>query len=443
MTSRHTGLARTKALWRSGPFARLWFGTILSALADGAFMILLAWFIVDATGSEAVLGMTLVCFSLPRVLFMLAGGVLADRWSRKWILLLSMLARSLILILFSGLLATGTASGMPESVYAVALLFGTVDAFFWPARSSILPSIVPRDQLPAANSMMEISQQISMVCGPLAAALLMRTESYPLMFASLAFFFAAGALVLSSLHTLPYRGTGGDALDHSDHPGPASFLRDIGNGIRYCLSVPILCIIFGTSLTVNMVLSGPINMGLPLLVKDLGWDGSDYGTLGMMMGVGTIAGGLIAVLCNGLRGRFLLIPFLLCLGGAATGSLYFMESLPFGLVSMSLLGMVISSTNVPLLTYMQTITPGDLLGRVMSLLSLMSIGMGPVSYTVCSLLLENRLITPAFLMLAGGICMALLSLSLYLFRDYREAERHPDWASAASGVSGQSTTLSS
>lgn len=161
-------LAKTgdSSLWRHSAFVRLWCGTILSALADSAFFLLLSWFIVDVTGSEAVLGTTLICMSIPRLLFMLLGGVAADRWSRKWIMFGSIFARGLILLLFSLLLAIDGGGWLPYSAYAVAVLFGMVDAFFWPARSSILPFLVPREQLAKANSMMEISQQISTVGGP-------------------------------------------------------------------------------------------------------------------------------------------------------------------------------------------------------------------------------------------------------------------------------------
>ncbi|WP_421617650.1 MFS transporter [Brevibacillus sp. TJ4] len=431
----------TMSLWRNQSFARLWCGTILSALADGAFMILLSWYIVDVTGSEAMLGTTLVCFAVPRVLFMLVGGVAADRWSRKWILFSSMAVRGLILLFFSAVMLTDTGGWLAYTTYATAFLFGTVDAFFWPARSSILPSLIPREQLPAATSMMEISQQFSMVCGPLAAALLMRTQSYPLMFAALALSFFAGAVSLFALRlrTAPESAQASPAKTQQ----PTAFLQDILSGVRYSFSVPILCIFLGTTLMINMVFSGPINMGLPLLVKDLDWKGTDYSTLGMMMGIGMIAGGAIAGFFKAFRGKFMLLPFLLCLAGSATSSLYFMEHMMFGMVAMTVLGLMISMTNVPIITYIQSIVPGHLLGRVMSLISLMSIGMGPVSYSLCSLLLVNKWITPAFLMLAGGIAMSLFSLSLYLFREFRRAEQHPDWTGKTSSEAKQYTPLSS
>ncbi|WP_342769038.1 MFS transporter [Brevibacillus panacihumi] len=435
-----TNASSKHVLWKNSSFVRLWCGSVLSALADGAFFILLSWFIVDVTGSEAMLGTTLICMSIPRLLFMLAGGVAADRWSRKWIMTLSMIARGLILIGFCLLLLDGSGGWLPYTAYLIAALFGTVDAFFWPARSSIVPFLVPREQLAPANSLMEISQQISMVCGPLAAAFLIQTKNYPLMFGILAISFFAGTVFILTLRLRPVQveaETDGESASQKD-----GYLRDIWYGIRYSFSVPILCIILGTSLIMNMMFSGPINMGLPLLVKDLGWDGSAYSTLGMTMGIGTILGGIITGICNGFRGRFLMIPLFVGVMGMATSSLFFMQHLGMGLFSMIVLGITLSLTNIPLITYIQSIVPGNMLGRVMSLLSLMSIGLGPVSYAICSFVLQNKLATPATLLLAGGVVLGLIGLSLYLFREFRKMEQHPNWVQPVA-VSAESTQLSS
>lgn len=426
------------SLWRHSAFVRLWCGTILSALADSAFFLLLSWFIVDMTGSEAVLGTTLICMSIPRLLFMLLGGVAADRWSRKWIMFGSIFARGLILLLFSLLLAIDGGGWLPYSAYAVAVLFGMVDAFFWPARSSILPFLVPREQLAKANSMMEISQQISTVGGPLVSALLIRSAHYPLMFLILGVCFLAGTCFIFALRLPPAAAEGA--------PGPAStesssYFKDIFSGIRYTFSVPILSIIFVTSLFTNMTFSGPINMGLPLLVKSLGWNGSAYSSLSITLGIGMIAGGILTGLCNGFRGKFMLLPLILAVMGLSISSLFFMQHLALGYAAMLIIGLALSMTNIPYITYIQSIVPAHILGRVMSLLSLMSIGLGPVSYAICSFVLEHKVATPAVIMLAGGLGLAVIAMGLLMFREVRQMERHPAWS--RSNHSEQSHPLSS
>ncbi|MGG0938872.1 MFS transporter [Brevibacillus centrosporus] len=417
-------VANKGSLWRNRPFVLLWCGTILSALADSAFFLVLSWFIVDVTGSETMLGTTLISMSIPRLLFMLIGGVVADRWSRKWIMFSSILARGFILSAFGISLLWGNEGWLPFSAYAVAIFFGTVDAFFWPARSSVLPFLVNRDQLAPANSMMEISQQISMVLGPLVSALLIRSSHYPLMFFILALAFFAGAVFIFALRLQQAASDKGLQTTASSR----SYFKDLFSGIRFTFSVPILSIIFCTSLFTNMTFSGPINMGLPLLVKSLGWDGSAYSSLSITLGIGTIAGGIITGLLNGFRGRFLLLPFFLAIMGLAVSSLYFMQHLSLGFAAMATIGLMLSITNIPFITYIQTIVPSAMLGRVMSLLSLMSLGLGPVSYAICSFVLEHRLATPAVIMLIGGIGLAFISMSLWVFRTVRQMEQHPAWA---------------
>lgn len=432
------------ALWQNRSFSLLWCGTILSAMADGAFFILLSWFIVDVTGSEAMLGTTLICMSIPRLLFMLAGGVAADRWNRKWIMFVSILARGLILVGFSLLLMNQHGSFLPIFAYVLAVLFGTVDAFFWPARSSILPSLVSREQLAPANSMMEISQQISMVGGPVVSALLIKTTTYPVMFLILGIAFFAGTLFILSLRLNPSAAeTDSGDREPTSSVAKTSYLKDITGGIRYTFSVPILCIILVTSLFTNMMFSGPINMGIPLHVKDLGWDGSSYSSLSLSLGIGTIVGGILTGLCKGFRGRFLILPVILGIMGVGMSSLFFMQQLTFGLIAMFLIGMTLTITNIPLLTYIQTIVPANVLGRVMSLLSLMSIGFGPISYALCSFLLEAKLATPGLLLFIGGIIFTCIGLSLLLIPPFRKMEEHPAWKRTSVQASEAKASLSS
>ncbi|MFY0544634.1 MFS transporter [Brevibacillus sp. H7] len=420
-----TNTASNRLIWRNGNFIRLWSGTVLSALGDTAIFILLPWYVIDVTGSEGALGTALLCMSLPRLLFMLAGGVVADRVNRRTILSLSVLARAAVLIGFSLLLTGGEGQEMLGAVYAMAVLFGVVDAFFWPARGSIMPFVVPKEQLGTANSVMETSQQLSMVGGPLLASFLLYLGSYPLMFAAVAV-----AFLLSLCFILTIRLVTNPSPDDGTFPNtPAkeSAVRDLSDGIRYVLGIRVLAIIMVISLFLNMMFAGPINIGLPVLVKQLGWDGTALGYLQGTLGIGAILGGMITGLAKGFRGRFLLLPLFIGLLGTGVGALGFMTNLPIGLTMMLIAGAMLSMTNIPLITYIQTIVAPHMLGRVMSLLTLMSLGFTPVSFACTSFFLEHHLATPSQILLVGGICMSLLGLSLILFREFRLMEEHPSW----------------
>ncbi|TKI54423.1 MFS transporter [Brevibacillus antibioticus] len=434
-------LATNNSLWKNRSFVRLWCGTLFSAMADGAFFILLNWYIVNAMGSGAILGTTLICLSIPRLLFMLAGGVAADRLNRKWIMFSSLLVRGIILACFSLLMLQGNSDWFPVSLYVMAALFGTVDAFFWPARSSILPSLVSREQLAPANSLMELCHQISMVAGPVVTALLIGTVPYPTMFMILACTFFVGTLFVLSLHSHSY--TKDTTSESTTESRASSYFKDIVGGIRFTYSIPILALILTTSLFTNMMFSGPVNMIIPIHVNDLGWDGSAFSSLSTSLGVGMIIGGILTALCKGFRGNFMLLPVILGCMGVGISSYYFIEELSFGLVSHFLIGMALSMTNIPFITYIQSIVPANMLGRVMSLLSLMSIGFGPVSYALCSFLLAKNITTPRLLLFFGGIMFVSISLSLFFFRSFRQMEQHPNWKRTAMEEQQLPATLSS
>jgi MFS family permease len=420
------------SMWRNGNFLKLWLGTVLSALGDGALFVLLSWYVIDVTGSEAILGTTLLCMSVPRLAFMLLGGVVADRVNRKWIMSFSVLARAVVLAIF--VLAIRTEEGAPSTIprYAMALVFGTVDAFFWPARGSILPFIVFKEQLPAANSIMETSQQLSMIGGPLLASLLLQTGSYPAMFAVIAAVFLFGMLIILTLRLLPRDQS--ETHSATVESASSSYIRTLTDGLRYVWNIRILTIVMVVSMFLNLVFNGPNNLALPVLVKELGWDGGAYSSLGAAMGCGTVIGGLLTGLAKGFRGRYLLLPFFLAVMGCGVAALGWMNQLAFGLGTMFVIGMMLSMTNIPLITYVQSIVHAQMLGRVMSLLTFMSLGLSPVSYALCSMILDRNLASPPALLIIGGILLGTIGLSLILFPEVRRMEDHPEWRKNSAGT---------
>ncbi len=80
---------------RSRPFALLWLGQTISTLGDGAYLTALAWQVLILTGSGAAMGIVLIATSVPRVVFLLLGGVIADRLPRRLVMLWADAGRAL------------------------------------------------------------------------------------------------------------------------------------------------------------------------------------------------------------------------------------------------------------------------------------------------------------------------------------------------------------
>jgi len=139
----------------------------VSLFGDFFNYIAIAWLVLQLTGSSLALGTVLVVQALPRAVLMVVGGALADRLSPRLTMLGSMGLRAVVVAPLAVLVLTGRVQ-MWE-VYSVAVVFGIVDAFFMPARGSILPNVVADHELEPGNAVLNVTGQASVILGPLLA----------------------------------------------------------------------------------------------------------------------------------------------------------------------------------------------------------------------------------------------------------------------------------
>ena len=149
-------------------YARFWIGQSLSGLGDGIFYIALAWQVLLMTHSGTAMGLVLVASAIPRLIFMLIGGVTADRLPRRTIILWSDGGRGLVVLLISTLGFVGLLQFW--HLIIEALIFGLVDGFFTPAVLAITPDLVEPDDLPSANALVSVSQTLTQLIGPMLGA---------------------------------------------------------------------------------------------------------------------------------------------------------------------------------------------------------------------------------------------------------------------------------
>src|SRR5690349_11998832 len=117
------------------PFALLWTGQAISRLGDALYRIALAWWVVQKTGSAEVMGAVLIASFVPMLIFLLIGGVAADRVPRVRLMVISDLLRGLLVIGVAAL----AASDLLEvwHIIALSILFGFISAFFQPAYAAL------------------------------------------------------------------------------------------------------------------------------------------------------------------------------------------------------------------------------------------------------------------------------------------------------------------
>ena len=379
-------------------FRLLFTGETVSVLGDQFHFVALAWLALQLTGSGLALGTVLMTAAIPRAVFMLVGGAFSDRFSPRDLMLASNAIRAVVV----GVLAALVLSGRAElwHLYAFAGIFGVVDAFFYPALSTIVPMLVPDWQLSPANALVQGSQQIMGLVGPaLAGALIAIVQTGPAFVIDAASFgVAALALVLIS---------GGrrhaDPAADADRP---NVLASIAGGVRAAWADPAVRAMVVLIAAFNFAFTGPVSVGFAFLA-DHRFDGGPaaFGLLFSAFGGGAVMGAIVAGSIQRLRhlgAIFMAIAVALGIGLALIG---LAPTLPVAIGIIAVMGVLIGFINVQAIAWLQSRVPDDLRGRVMSLVTLASIGLAPVSLAIAGALVDLGAVTLTFVA-AGAIVIA-------------------------------------
>jgi len=174
----------------------LWAAQVVSTFGDRLTQIAITAVVFAITGSQVSIGLVLSLTMLPQALLGLPAGAIADRWSRKTLLVATDMVRA------GFILSLALLAKMPvEMVYVVAALHATATVFFAPARYAVLPDIVAPDQLLQANSLDETSQSALDPAAYLIGGALVAAVGTRVSFSLDALTFAASAMLIAATTT--------------------------------------------------------------------------------------------------------------------------------------------------------------------------------------------------------------------------------------------------
>ena len=203
---------------RERNFAWYFASRFTNTLGNTMAMIALAFAVLDLTGSAAALGQVLAAHTVPMVLFLLFGGVIADRLPRTLVIQVSNLASGTTQAVVAALLLTGTAELW--MIVVLEAVHGLVSAVSMPAMAGVVPQLVPRADLQRANALLSMSRGALTIIGPTVGALLVVTVGSGWALAvDAATWFVAGLLLLPV--RLPARASSGE---------PTSTLAELREG---------------------------------------------------------------------------------------------------------------------------------------------------------------------------------------------------------------------
>lgn len=400
------------ALFKNRNFLLLWGAALLSSFGISFFLFSQSWYVVHVLGLEASLGILYVAVSVPRLLFMIISGTVADRFSKTKIMFLSDFLRGLLLI---GLLVWFLFGGITLWTFVIfAFFFGILDAFFWAAESAVLPSIVHRDNLTRGNSVIQMTNQTSFILAPMLAGVIVAFGNYELLFATTAAMLIIASTLIFFMRVSEVKEEEGKQKE---------FWETFKEGILYVKQSRVLLIIVLTTVFLNLFLVGPMTMGLPLFVKTiLNGTSVDFSLLEAGLAVGMLLGSVVIGVLNLKKNRCKIALLSLIFSGIAFGGLSLTTELWMSILFLGLFGVSLSVTNIPLIAFLQSLIEEKMLGRVMGLISLASMGLIPVSYVLTSTILAMG-VSIHHIMTAGAALVTLYASFIFLkFKELRDID---------------------
>ena len=145
-------------------------GRAVTMLGNAVAPIALAFAVLDLTGSKTDLGLILFCREIPLVVFLLVGGILADRIPRNRVMMGANVASAAAQASAAALLITGNAEVW--QLAALAAVNGGASAFFFPASAGVVPQTVPASLLQQANALLQLAMNTAMIAGAALAGFL-------------------------------------------------------------------------------------------------------------------------------------------------------------------------------------------------------------------------------------------------------------------------------
>jgi MFS family permease len=344
------------------------FGQLVSQAGTWMQAVAQSFLVLGLTHSGTQLGLTTAARFLPVLLFGQAGGLFADRADKRRVLYVTQASAGLLAAAFAVL--TGTHEMRLWTVYVLAVALGFVNVFDNPARQSFISELVPPDDLPNAVTLNSVSMNIARVFGAALGGVVAAVLGLALCFGLNAVSFAA---VLASLA----------AMRAADLFPARRITREPGQirqGLRYVRGTPELLIPL-VMIAVIGALAWEFPVSLPLMAsKVFGGGAAAYGVMASVMGVGAVAGGLVAA------GRGRPRASALCLSAVGWGIAILLAAvaptMPLELAALVFVGYGSITFNSMAKTVLQLAAKPTMRGRVMALWGLAWLGSTPIGGSI-------------------------------------------------------------
>ncbi|MEG0853629.1 MAG: MFS transporter [Angelakisella sp.] len=384
-------------------------GQIISLLGNAILSFALPLHLLRLTGSAAVFGTVMAISVIPSVLLSPIGGILADRINRRNI----MVALDYItcgIILLSGVFI---GSYTVATISVVLLLLSVIRSFYQPAVNACIPSITADANLLRANSVVNTVSGVSMLIGPILGGIL-----YGFWGITPIIWISAGAFFLSAVMEMFIR------LPFTRQPLTQGILgtvkQDFSESFHFISKKkPVIGTTIIIAAFINMVISSLLTIGEPYIINiTLGLSSELYGIAQSLLGIGSLAGGvLVGVLAGKLTTRYYhwlqigLSISILPMGLTLMGGVPVMTSFWVVAVSCFFVMVFAGMMSIAAITLIQQLTPSESIGKVIALTLAFCNCATPMGQAIYGFLFEAMPARPYLIIFGAGVISLVVALA--------------------------------
>ncbi|AST91939.1 MFS transporter [Sutcliffiella cohnii] len=382
------------SLLKNRSFVSTWVGNGISELGGAFGTFCNSILIYQLTGSTLALGSMWLLYFLPSLILQLFIGPYIDRWSRKWIMVLSQWTRGVVFLI--PLMALKIGNLEVWHIYAVQCIVGLITPLYVPANHAIIPTIVEDKHLQSANAYIDGTARLMTFLSPIIAGIVIEYTSVTVTLTLVSSF-----MIISGFTLLFIR-------EQRNRPDVRkTWLADFSEGISFFftqrvivwLGIFLAFVQFGVGVT--MVTT------LPYITEELGGTFAEYGYFMAGFPIGYIIGALLVSKLKYKSRRFLMLGSLF-IGGLTFIALCFTYSIPLAITTEVIGGIVMAIFSVHNTTICQQTVPNQLMGKVFSVRLLIIRGAMPLGVLAGGVLSEMLGVRPLYLFI--GFIISLVSL---------------------------------
>ncbi len=383
-------------------FRLYWLGQLVSLTGTWMQGVAQGWVLLDVLGkSVAALGIVNFAVSAPSLLLMLHGGVVADRWERRKVMIVTQVAMMVFAFVMGFLIASDSLTyGL---LLAVSVMIGVAMAFDMPAQQAMVPDLVEPHEIPQAIAMNQVIFNGSRLLGPgvAGAALALLSLSAIYFLNALSFLAVIGSLMLLRM---PPGGARGGAR--------GSMMQSLREGLGYVGRERMLRQLFGV-MALSVLLVFPAMAVLPAgyVKEELG---RGPGTIGLLMAVsgGASMLGAFALLWVPVHRRGLVMAGGVVVSAVAMAAMALFPHIVVAAVATGSISVGFSLFAGLNATTVQQMVPGELRGRVMSVSGLVFSGVLPFAALIVSFAVDRAGFAPVYVTCAGLYLLTAIPMLL-------------------------------